>query len=68
MAYFQPLRSSVPLSLRVLDQKPTWSLIAQLQFVLFCTSTPPRRFTLTLAAYLPTSHVDRDPPSEAPRI
>jgi hypothetical protein len=68
MAYFHPSRPSVTLGHRGFCLKPSWNLIAQLQFVLFYTSTPPRRFTLTLAALSLTSHVDRDPLSRAPRI
>jgi hypothetical protein len=48
--------------------KPSWNLIAQFQWILFYTSTPPRRIPLTLAAQLLTSHVDREPLWWAPRI
>jgi hypothetical protein len=51
MAYFHPSHPWVAPGLREFDSKPSWNLIAQLQFVLFYTSMPPRRFALTLAAF-----------------
>jgi hypothetical protein len=68
MACLRPSRPWVAPDLRGISSRPSWNLIAQFQFVLFYTSTPPRRFTLTFAAFSLTSHVDRDPFSKAPRI
>lgn len=68
MACFPPSRPSVALGLRDRFPRSSWNLIAQFQFVLFCTSTPPRRIALTFAALKRASHVDRDPLLKAPRI
>jgi hypothetical protein len=66
MACLLPVRPGASPDPRVFSPRTSRRVVTLFSVLLSCASTPPQRLSLTSAAFLPASHVDRDPRSKSP--